>query len=310
MSSMTEYSVLNEGTAAPRLTFAIPYRSHPRYLVEAVESVLAQTSPNWLLRIYDDNPTQPLDPGILAPYLADSRIDYAANPLRLGMGGNWNQCLDKCSTELLTILHADDVILPNYLQLMLDAFDGDDSAWAVFCRAEIMDRYGQRAWSLADEVKRFLRPRGAQYRLSGEAGADALLRGNFIICPTVCYHLGRVGGRRFDSDWRMVLDLDFYLQLLLDGGVLLGCDELAYRYRRHPDNQTARLSVNLQRFEEEVALYRKYANLLEKRSWSEAAVTARRCRIVKLHLLYLAAVDMMGMRWRSMSSKLALLHRI
>ena len=152
-----------EATVAPRLTFAIPYRSNPHYLIEAVESVLAQTNPNWLLQIYDDNPAQPLDPGILAPYLGDSRIAYAANPDHLGIGGNWNQCLDKCSTELLTILHADDCLLPNYLRLMLDTFERDDSAWVVFCRAEIMDQDGRRAWSLADEVKRLLRPRGAEF---------------------------------------------------------------------------------------------------------------------------------------------------
>lgn len=310
MSSMTEHSGRNEATGTPRLTFAIPYYSHPHYLIEAIESVLAQSNPNWLLRIYDDNTTHPLDPGMLAPYLTDPRIAYAGNPDHLGLGGNWNQCLDKCSTELLTILHADDGLLPHYLQFMLDAFERDDNAWAVFCRAEIMDQDGQRAWNLADEVKRLLRPRGEQYCLSGEAGADALLRGNFIMCPTICYHMGRIGGLRFDSDWRMVLDLDFYLRLLLDGGVLRGYRELAYRYRRHPENQSARLNVNLQRFEEEAALYRKYADLLEERSWSRAAVTAHRCRIVKLHLLYLALADLMGMQWRRMSSKLALLQRI
>jgi glycosyltransferase involved in cell wall biosynthesis len=310
MRSDAGNAVREEATAAPRLTFAIPYRSHPQYLVEAVESVLAQTSPRWLLRIYDDNPAEPLDPGMLAPYLADPRIAYSINRSHLGLGPNWNQCLDKCSTELLTILHADDSLLPNYLQLMLDVFERDDSAWAVFCRAEIMDKDGRRTWSPVDEVKRLLRPRGAEYKLSGEAGAGALLQGNFIMCPTVCYHVGRIGAHRFDCNLRMVLDLDFYLRLLIDGGVLRGSDTLAYRYRRHSGNQTARLNDNLQRFEEESLLYRQYAGVLEKRLWHRAAATARRCRIVKLHLLYLAVADLLGFRWAGVAAKLALLRRI
>jgi GT2 family glycosyltransferase len=300
-----------EGDAGgPRLTFAIPYRSHSRWLIEAVESVLAQTSSRWLLRIYDDNPAEPLDPAILESYLVDPRIEYSANQTRLGMGGNWNQCLDRCSTELLTILHADDCLLPNYLQLMLDVFERDDSAWAAFCQAEIIDEKGRRTWSLPDRVKRFLRPGGAEHRLSGESAADALLRGNFIMCPTVCYRMERIGGRRFDSDWNMVLDLDFYLRVLLDGGALCGSDAVAYRYRRHAASQTARLNESLQRFEEEAALYRQYAVTLDQQGWHQAAATARRCHIVKLHLVYQLGRDMLGLRWRGIKEKMALLRRM
>jgi len=310
MSEMAGSPTRKEAPGGPRLTFAIPYRSHPHHLIEAVESVLAQTDSRWLLRIYDDNPEDPVDAAMLAPYLADSRVSYLANRNRLGMGGNWNQCFEQCSTELLTILHADDCLLPNYLQLMLDILGRDDSAWAAFCRAEIIDENGRREWSFADQVKGFLRPRGAEYRLNGESGVDALLRGNFIMCPTVCYHMKRIGGRRFDSDWSMVLDLDFYLRMLLDGGTLRGSDQLAYRYRRHRSSQTSRLTDSLQRFEEEASLYRQYTEILEQRGWRQAAATARRCRVVKLHLLYQASRDLLTLRWGRIPEKMALLRRI
>jgi len=229
MSEMVQSPAQQMPSGNPRLTFAIPYRSRPKYLTEALDSVLAQTNPHWLLHIYDDNPEQPVDRAMLAPYLEDGRISYSANETQLGIGQNWNQCFDRCSTELLTILHADDCLLPNYLQLMLDVFDRDDSAWAVFCQAQIMDEEGRPAWSFADHVKRYLRPGATRYLLAGEAGVNALLRGNFIMCPTLCYRVRSIGDRRFDGNWKMVLDLDFYLRLLMDGGLLCGSSELAYR---------------------------------------------------------------------------------
>jgi len=108
----------------------------------------------------------------------------------------------------------------------------------------------------------------------------------------------------------MVLDLDFYLRMLLDGGILHGTDQVAYRYRRHPASQTSRLNDSLQRFEEEAALYQQYAEILEQRGWRRAAATARRCRIVKLHLLYQASRDLLALRWRRIAAKMALLRRI
>ncbi len=277
----------------PLLTVAIPYYSSPEYLLQALRSVLALDNPAWCLRIYDDNPEQPLDTGLIEPYLGDPRISYRRNASNLGIGGNWNQCLDECTTPLLTILHSDDLLQPNYLDLALATLEAEPAAWAFFCGAHVIDAQGRSRFSAVDFAKRFFRPRGDRILLQGEDGANALLRGNFIMCPTVCYRLRDIGELRFDQRWRMVLDLDFYLRLLRRGGSLAGSAEVAYCYRRHASSQTAAMNENLDRFEEEVELYRELGVSLAEGGWPRAAATAGGFRIVRLHMLFLAVTELL-----------------
>ena len=288
------------------LTFAIPYYSHPDYLWEALDSVLAQANPRWRVDIHVDNPRQPPERRRLAGYLDDPRIHCHINRHNLGLAANWNRCLDCCATPLLTILHADDRLLPEYTDLALSQFAGDDGAWAVFCHAAVIDAAGVRTWSPVDAAKHLFRPRDEAFRLHGEEGARALLAGNFIMCPTLCYRMERVGSLRFSTELQMVADLDFYLRLLMAGGALRGSREVAYEYRRHGDSQTARLTRSLRRFEEELALYRRTADALEGQGWRGAADTARRARVIRAHLAARAAIDVACLRWRRARDSLRL----
>ena len=59
----------------------------------------------------------------LVARLNDPRITYVRNPKNLGLAGNWNRCLDAVTSPLFTLLHADDELLPNYVETMLAAAD-------------------------------------------------------------------------------------------------------------------------------------------------------------------------------------------
>src|SRR5690606_6066717 len=62
---------------SPAISFAIPYYRGRDYLREAVESVLAQTRPDWELLVVDDCGPEPAD-DLVASY-GDSRIRYHRN---------------------------------------------------------------------------------------------------------------------------------------------------------------------------------------------------------------------------------------
>ena len=53
----------------------------------------------------------------------DPRIAYRANDATLGITANWNRCLDLADTELVTLLHADDQLGPEYSDINWRQYD-------------------------------------------------------------------------------------------------------------------------------------------------------------------------------------------
>lgn len=288
------------------LTFAIPFHRGIDYLRIAIESVLAQSRGDWKLLVSDDG----LDGGaqeLLESY-SDDRMRYRRNRATQGMVGNWNHCLDHSDTDLVTLLHADDRLLPEYAELMLGLAERHAEAAAFFCGARIIDAQGRSRFSLADAVKRVFAPSGpGPMRLEGEGALRAIMAGNFIMCPTLCYRRSVIGERRFSSDWQQVQDLEFTTRLLLEDEQLIGSRQLAYAYRRHGGAATQRQSESLLRFDEEFRLFEAVAQRAEARGWSRAARVARRTTIVKLHLGYRVLAELALLRPKLAAAKLRFL---
>ncbi len=278
------------------LTVAIPFYDNRALLAEAVESVRQQTRDDWRLLVCDDSGK----PGDLADWLAsfdDPRIRYLGGEQSLGMAGNWNRCLDSAGTELVTLLHGDDRLLPDYCAMMSAAARSDPGTAAFFCRARIIGDTGRRRFSFPDAVKRILQPRNRQIVLEGEPGAVALCRGNFIMCPTLCFRLSRVGTLRFSHRWKFALDLDFTLRLLLAGERLVGLPQAGYAYRRHRHNATQVYTQSGLRFREEIALHNEFAKAARAEGWARAARTAESKRMIRLHLGYQLMHAGLRFRW-------------
>jgi glycosyltransferase involved in cell wall biosynthesis len=278
-----------------RLTIAVPFHRRPDYLEQAIDSVLAQEHREWQLIIVDDGG---IEQGVeaLVGSRADDRIRYHRNPGNLGMVPTWNRCLELAGTELVTLLHADDRLLPGYVGLMLDLAARFPTAAACCCEAEIIDERGEHAFSLADSAKALFRPAGDPLLLEGEKGLSAVMAGNFIMCPTLCYRLSSIGARRFSDAWQQVQDLDFTSGLLLDGDTIVCSRARQYAYRRHAEGTTALQSESRLRFQEEFRLFDRVADRADERGWHEAARVARGKRVVRLHLAWRAVRELAALR--------------
>lgn len=297
----------------PRITFAIPYYENLGYLLAALESVRAQSRPEWKAVVVDDG-VEETGARQLVEDLRDPRISYLRNPGNQGIARTWNVCLDVACTELVTILHADDELLPDYADVIIRAADCYPEPVAFFCRVALIDKEGLRIRTAPDLFKRFLAPRADRRTgatvLRGESAARRLLQGNFLVAPSFCYRRERLAGERFSSRWRFVLDLDFYLRLLLRGDVLLGVPEVALLWRRHADTTTARLTDTLERFHEESEFLNAMVGPLSTAGWADAAKTARQKTVRKLHLGFLAMTDAIRLRPRDALAKLSLLSEL
>ena len=272
------------GDTVPTITFAIPFYRGSDYLARAVASVVNQTRDDWRLVVVDDGGPDGEPAAEIVEALRDPRARYVRAEQNVGLAGNWNRGLDLASTPFVTLLHADDELLPGYAAAVLGGHVRHLSAAGVFCEVDVIDAAGRPTISPPDLFKRMLAPRRATDReLVGDRGLARLMVGNTIFCPTVCWRTATIGARRFDPAWRFVVDLDFVTDLLLDGACLVGIPEVAYRYRRHGESQTALLTETSERFDEEVAFHRAVAARAAAHGWTRSARLARLRPSVRLH---------------------------
>ena len=263
------------------ITFAIPFHSAVDYLPRALASVRAQSDDRWRCIVVDE--------GGAAESLVqgDPRIRYFKNERPLGMAANWNRCIELAETDLVQLLHEDDELLPDYAATMLRAADEHPDAGILYCGAEIIGPDSQPAFSFPDFIKlHFVNPsRHNKITLAGEDGVRALLKGDFIMCPTMCFRKSRLNVR-FSTDYKLVQDIELITQHLLAGGTIVGVPEVCYRYRRHNANATAEYTRSLLRFHEESAYYDRVLQIAVERGWRSCIRPAQQKSIIKLNLMF------------------------
>lgn len=284
------------------LTLAIPYYSRPDYLRATIESALGQSQEDWRLLVVDDSGEDAEAEEIVNSF-RDPRMSYLRNSENLGMIPTWNRCLDEASSDLVTLLHADDELQPDYVSLMSGLASQHPQAAAFFCQADIIDAQGNSHFSFADYYKKFLIPSRDrsladpdQIVLTGGKSLRDVMRGDFIMAPTLCYRKSRLEGQRFSGEWKQVQDLMFITNLLLADQTIIGSRESEYRYRRHAGSATTVQSESRLRFDEEFRAFDEIAERAEQKGWTRAARVARQKRIVKLHLLYRAMGEVARLR--------------
>jgi len=269
------------------VTFAIPFYTGIPYLARALRSILAQDDPSWEAVVCDDGPEEGVEQVVRS--FGDGRVRYARNPQNLGMAGNFNRCIDAATTELVTVLHGDDELMPNYTATMRAAAERHPEAAALFCRAQIIDERGEPRFSLTDVVKDVINPAPNQELvLAGEPGVRALLKGNFIMAPTLCFRKAVLGTRRFPEGFKFVMDWELTTRLLLDGDTLIGLPTCCYRYRRHEENATSQYTRTQLRFREESEFYDRMKLKVAERGWDDCVKLATGKRIIKLNVTYRA----------------------
>lgn len=115
----------------PEITVIVPVYNTEDYLTACVESVLAQTFPDFELLLINDGSTD--HSGELCDTLAktDSRIRVFHQPNR-GAGGARNTGIENAAGRYLLFLDSDDRILPTLLQKCYEAATQTDSDMVLF----------------------------------------------------------------------------------------------------------------------------------------------------------------------------------
>ncbi|MDR1264814.1 MAG: glycosyltransferase [Propionibacteriaceae bacterium] len=253
----------------------IPFWGDPDRLMAAIDSVRAQTDPNWRLTVVDD--CYPIPVGERVAALGDERVRYLRNETNLGITDNYRRCFSLSQADHIVFFGCDDIMLPGFLATVRAAAAAHPQADIIETQADVIDQTDRVVTTLRDTVKaRLVRPRAtAPLLMAGEAAAANLLRGNWLYWPSLVFHRRVLENHDFRDDFPIVQDLALVVDIIADGGSLLYLPEVQFRYRRHSASASSTSLIDGRRFSGDRRYFALAEGLMRAKGWPRAARAAR-----------------------------------
>lgn len=131
--AVTDASEDNAFMPPPRAVFGLPAYNHAHKLRETLESLLAQTEPNFRVIVSDDGSTDETAAVIDDYARRDARITYTRAAERLGYIGNARLCFELArekypSAQYFAWASDHDLWHPRWLEVLADALDAHEDA--------------------------------------------------------------------------------------------------------------------------------------------------------------------------------------
>ena len=144
----------------PLVTIGMPAYNEERYIVEALDSLLAQTFTNFELIISDNASTDQTERICQEYALKDARIIYQRQSENVGARKNIQDLLKRAQSKYFMWAAADDVWDPKFLELLVNALESDPTSASAFVSFVKMDQDG-------NEISR---------HLTDYSGSNAIIR--------------------------------------------------------------------------------------------------------------------------------------
>lgn len=207
-------------TYEPLISVAVPAFCTPEtFLIQMVESLLAQTYSNWELCIANGSPEDTVMKGVLEQYMKkDSRIRVSELTENKGIAGNTNAALEMAEGEFVGLLDHDDLLAPNALYEVVRALEADRELDAVYTDED----------KVTTELDEHFQP-----HLKPDFNLD-LLRSNNYICHFFVVRrsvVKKAGGFRQEFDGAQ--DHDFIFRCVEIARKVGHIPEILYHWRTH-----------------------------------------------------------------------------
>ncbi len=190
------------------MTVAVPTMNGARHLADAIGSILQQGDAVSEILVSDDRSDD--DSLEIVRRLGGDRVRISINGERLGLAGNWNQCVHLCQTDLIAIVHQDDWLRPGHVGAHLRGFVSPEVG-LVASDSGVIDENGEPVPPSVIDPGGL----GDRDRVVGPSEAFlALAQVNPLRCSAVSMRVAaheQAGG--FRSSLRYVVDWAFWLEV-------------------------------------------------------------------------------------------------
>src|ERR1700683_4404628 len=204
---------------SPKVSVCIPVRNGGNFFPLAVDSVLQQSFDDFELIIVDNCSTDGTAKCVEDKLSAAHKIRFYKNATNIGLVGNFNACLAYAKGEYIKFLCADDLLLPESVRHMSDAFDAD--SWVGL---------GTGGRRLIDETGATLttqRYAAENVRLPGAGVINRCIFGkNHIGEPSAVMFRRKAAQRGFQDSLPQLLDLEMWFHLLEQGAMVSLAEEV------------------------------------------------------------------------------------
>lgn len=268
------------------LDIFIPYWGNVGYMKQAVDSVLKQTNGDWLLTVVDDAyPGKAVREYVES--ISDPRITYLRKESNEGITENFRTCVSLASQDVLIVMGCDDILLPNFVDVILRSANSHPEAWIIQPGVRVIDEDGLTTNPLVDVVKNHLvRPKGKGPRsVKGEPLAVSLLHGDWLYWPSLAFRRDRIREFDFRDGLPVIQDLGLVIDMVLAGAVLLIEPEVCFAYRRHTSSASGAKLLDGSRFDGERDYFKLAAQLCQTKGWRRARRAAQLRLTSRAHAL-------------------------
>lgn len=215
----------------PAVSICIPTHNMARYVGEAIGSVLRQDWTDLELIVCDDASTD--ETAAIVSQFGDARVRYRRFEDRAGQAGTFNRCLDAASGEFVTLLHADDFLLPGFVSGRVSRLRAHADAAFAFGAVRLVDAAGRPVGVNAPWPDDRLLERGEILR-------ELLLA--CVVCPPslMVRRWNAQSAGRFRQDLTWGHDWEWTIRLAATGSASYAAEPAA-AYRVHDASGTAEM---------------------------------------------------------------------
>lgn len=132
--------------SSPLVDVVVPVYGSPDHLAEALESVLAQTSADYGLTVFQNGPGEAETRAIVERYAADPRVAFEPAGRTLTGATNWTRCLRSGTAPYVAMLHEDDRWDPEFLERRVAFLQAHPECALVFSSMRDIDASGRVQW--------------------------------------------------------------------------------------------------------------------------------------------------------------------
>jgi glycosyltransferase involved in cell wall biosynthesis len=125
-----------------KVTIGLPVYNGDNYLAGAIDSILAQSCPDFDLLISDNASTDGTEEICRTYAKKDQRIRYVRQPRNIGAGANFNLVARLSESPYFKWAAHDDLLAPGFLAACVDALDRDRTVVLAFPGSTLIDETG------------------------------------------------------------------------------------------------------------------------------------------------------------------------